>query len=437
MSQAIGLPALGPKRAIAYVWRDTCQEAGYPVSLFWIVSLGLAACVALVWALVMLRTRSVSGRLEEEIGIYRDQLAEVERDLARGLIEAGDAERLRTEIARRILEADRSRVQGDVPATAPRGLSRAVAGLLAVVMVGGSAGLYATIGNPGLPDRPLALRLAQIEEASATRPTQEDVETMMGSADPPPPENATPEYLANVAQLRRLLAERPRDLAGHRLLVQHEAALGRYAAAQRAQAIVIELLGEAAPASALTDRAELMILATRGYVSPEAEELLTAALRREPLDQRTRYFAGLLMAQTGRPEAAYRLWAGVLADSPPEAPWVGAIRSQIAEVAAMAGRSIDPSELRGPTRGDVDAAADMTPAERTAMIEGMVESLAGRIDAEGGAPQEWAQLIRALGVLGQADRAALYWARAREAFEADREALQVIRPAARDAGVTE
>ena len=437
MSQAIGVPALGPKHAIAYVWRDTCQEAGYPVSLFWIVSLGLAACVALVWALVMLRTRSVSGRLEEEIGIYRDQLAEVERDLARGLIEAGDAERLRTEIARRILEADRSRVQGDVPATAPRGLSRAVAGLLAVVMVGGSAGLYATIGNPGLPDRPLALRLAQIEEASATRPTQEDVETMMGSEDPPPPENATPEYLANVAQLRRLLAERPRDLAGHRLLVQHEAALGRYAAAQRAQAIVIELLGEAAPASALTDRAELMILATRGYVSPEAEELLTAALRREPLDQRTRYFAGLLMAQTGRPEAAYRLWAGVLADSPPEAPWVAAIRSQIAEVAAMAGRSIDPSELRGPTRSDVDAAADMTPAERTAMIEGMIESLAGRIDAEGGAPQEWAQLIRALGVLGQADRAALYWARAREAFEADREALQVIRPAARDAGVTE
>jgi cytochrome c-type biogenesis protein CcmH len=52
----------------------------------------------------------------------------------------------------------------------------------------------------------------------------------------------------------------------------------------------------------------------------------------------------------------------------------------------------------------MEAAAEMAPEDRAAMIEGMVEGLAGRLATEGGPPEDWARLITAFGVLGAASR---------------------------------
>ena len=84
------------------------------MTLFWIVTAALSLAVALLLARALLRGRRDTGPAQAfDIQVYRDQLKDVERDLARGVIEAGDAERVRTEISRRILAADSAmRAQG-------------------------------------------------------------------------------------------------------------------------------------------------------------------------------------------------------------------------------------------------------------------------------------------------------------------------------------
>ncbi len=56
-------------------------------------------------------------------------------------------------------------------------------------------------------------------------------------------------------------------------------------------------------------------MAAGGYVSPEAEAALSEVLRREPSNGRARYYTGLLYAQTGRPDLAFRVWRPLLEDS--------------------------------------------------------------------------------------------------------------------------
>jgi cytochrome c-type biogenesis protein CcmH len=54
---------------------------------------------------------------EADLAVYKDQLAEIERDLARGTIGAEDATRLRAEVGKRVIEADRLRKPDPLPQT--------------------------------------------------------------------------------------------------------------------------------------------------------------------------------------------------------------------------------------------------------------------------------------------------------------------------------
>jgi cytochrome c-type biogenesis protein CcmH len=126
--------------------------------LFWIIaaSLTLLACLAVL--LPMARTRTANpGDASHDIEVYRDQLAELERDTARGTIGAAEAEQARTEIARRILKAEAER-GAEVSAGGTRaGRAIATAAVLAIPVVAWS--VYASTGSPELPAQPLQARL--------------------------------------------------------------------------------------------------------------------------------------------------------------------------------------------------------------------------------------------------------------------------------------
>ena len=70
------------------------------------------------------------------------------------------------------------------------------------------------------------------------------------------------------------------------------------------------------------------------------------------------------------------------------------------------------------------AAAQMAPAERNGMIEGMVARLADRLKKDGSDVPGWIQLVRSYRVLGNADKANAAIADARAALANDREGLQ-------------
>ena len=74
--------------------------------LFWVTAAladRLARCLAVLVPLAR-RRRTPSEPAAHDLEVYRDQLAELDRDAARGLIGAAEAEEARAEIGRRILK---------------------------------------------------------------------------------------------------------------------------------------------------------------------------------------------------------------------------------------------------------------------------------------------------------------------------------------------
>ncbi len=406
--------------------------------LFWTVATALVLGVlALVLAPLLRGAGRAERRASYDMQVYRDQLREVESDLARGVITAAEAAAVRVEVSRRLLVAADAEAAEGVAARGPRLLTLTAAGVIAAVIALAAGGVYASLGAPGRSDQPLAGRLAALAEARANRPSQAEVEASAALGQPETLPEPRPEDLALVERLRAAVAGRPDDIEGHRLLARSEGSLGNWLAARAAQARVMELLGAAATADDHVDLAELMIIAANGYVSPEAEAQLARALDLALENPVARYYSGLGLLQGGRADLTFRLWTRLLSEGPPDAPWIAPIAAQIDEVAIRAGQAAPEV----PSRADVAAAEAgseaVSEADRAAMISGMVAQLSDRLATEGGPPEDWARLIRSLDVLGRGDEAAAIWREAREVFAADPAALALLRETAGDAGVAE
>lgn len=411
---------------------------------FWIITIAVTVLTTVLVFLPLLRHGAGGGAVENpDLQIYRDQLEEVERDLSRGLLSEEEAERTRTEISRRLLDADKQE-QADQD-LAPRAATIGMTVVVVAMLLAGTVGLYWWLGAPGTPDMGLAKRQAQLEEIRANRPSQAEAEAEAGDV-PEMAEAADPAYRDLVAQLRETAGKRPDDIRGQQLLAEHEARLGRFSAARAAQERVIELKGDAVEARDFTDLAELMIIAANGYVSPEAERMLGRAITMDPTDSRARYYSGLDLAQNGRPDLTLRLWLQLLDEGPGDAPWIQPIKNQIRDVARMAGQRLPatleaelstPAPGPGPTAEQIENAQDMTEEERQQMIRSMVSRLSERLATEGGNASEWARLIGALGVLGETDRARAIWQEAQGIFGTDTIAMNELRAAATRAGVAE
>ena len=409
---------------------------------FWIAAAGIGLAVTALLLLALLRGRTEDASAAAyDLRVYRDQLREVDRDLARGVIAPADAERLRTEVARRVLEADRALGDGAGPdgTAAPPLPTLVMAGLVAAVMLGG-VWTYYRLGAPGYPDLPIAARLAASEDVYRTRPPQAAAETA-AAARAPATGPVDPAFSTLMDQLRGALKDRPDDLEGHRLLARNESGLGNYVAAVAAQRRVIAILGDSVNADDHAMLAEMMILGAGGYVSPEAEAEITRALQLDPLNGTATFYAGLMFAQVGRPDRTFALWAPLLDRSQPDDPWVAPLRAQLMQVASEAGEDAyvlpETAPLPGPDADAVAAAAEMTPEERQEMVRGMVAQLSDRLATQGGSAGEWARLITAYGVLGETDRARTIWAEAQQRFAGRAADLGVVRAAAAQAGVAE
>lgn len=398
--------------------------------LFWLTA-GALLVASVVALLLGLRRGVPEAGVAADIGVYRVQLAEVDRDAARGVIPPEEASRLKVEVSRRLLEADR---QANGTPLQSRGMLAAIA--LIVLTVGGALWLYGRLGAPGYPDMPLAARFAEAEQVRESRPDQATAEA--DAPTQPTPQNVDPEFVALMEKLRIAMKARPDDQRGQELLARNEAQLGRFHDAWQAQDAAIRLKGEAATAADYEFLAQLKIFAAGGYVSPEAEAALTEALRRDPKAEAARYFSGLMLIQTGRPDLAFPLWRDVLEEAAPGSSWARPIRAEIENLAAIAGvRYTLPETLKGPDAGAVAAASEMNAGDRAAMIEDMVSQLETRLSTEGGSAEEWARLVGSYGVLGQPDKAKAAWAQAQVALKDQPEALAQVKAAAVQAGVTE
>ncbi|MGJ8584807.1 MAG: c-type cytochrome biogenesis protein CcmI [Marinosulfonomonas sp.] len=401
---------------------------------FWIIVFGLGALVAAAMIMAM----NLRGRTNMETGhdvrVYKDQLSDIDRDVARGVISEEEAEQSRLEVSRRLLLADEASTE--VAQQEPSSFNFFVGAVVAIVLMGGSVLLYEQLGAPNYPDLPLETRIANADVNRANRPDQSAAEAAVAETVAAP--TPTPEHLELMEKLRRALEQRPDDLQGHILLAQNEAGIGNFVGAYQAQQIVIKLKGDDVTAADYADLADMMILAAGGYVSPQAEDALTKALRLDPNDGTALYYSGLMFAQSGRPDMSFRVWSPLFDNSTIDDPWYEPIRQQIEMVARDAGIRYElprVAPLPGPSAQDVKAAEDMSPEDRAEMIQGMVSRLSDRLATEGGPASDWARLIAALSVLNEKDKAVEILTEARAIFAESEADLKIINSAASRAGL--
>jgi cytochrome c-type biogenesis protein CcmH len=402
--------------------------------MVWI--LGALACfifIGLIARSIVTPRDLDSGVASKDLLIYKDQLVEVEKDLEKRVLSKSESDAARIEVSRRILLADKRSKLEKQTVSISQNHNKLITFIILIFILAGSFSIYAFLGNPSLPDMPLQARLAEIKENRSQRISQEEAELLV----PDEIIEAPSDYLALVSKLRIAMKERPNDIQGLRLLALHEFRLGKYRSARKAHLKIINVLGETATAKDLIDFAEVMIVATNGYVSPEAEFILRRGLEMKPNDGRARYYSGLSMAQSGRPDVTLRLWENLLDEGPDDAPWIPLIKEQIVDVARLVGVNLAQDQLPGPTSEQINSAETMSDVDRKEMIQGMVSSLSNRLANEGGTVNEWARLIRALGVLGETANASKIWIEAQTIFERNSSDIEILREAARAAKVSQ
>ena len=308
-------------------------------------------------------------RAEHDVEIYRDQLAELERDRARGMVTEDQLDASRGEIGRRLLAADAAAEETREERAAPR--TRAVlAVVLAAAVPLAAGGLYVW---QGAPLGPAGMEAGNDDARTAERDT--DMTTL-------------------VQRLAERMKERPDDARGWRLLGRSLSSLERFAEAARAYGRAAALLPADADLKSL--QGEALAAANRGTVTEEAEHLFAAALTIDPGEPRAHFYLGLAALQKGDRDGALARWRALEAASPDGAEWLPMLRRRIAGLA--------PGTESGPTREDVAAAREMAPEERARMIRGMVEGLAARLKEEPGDAEGWARLARSWRVLGEREK---------------------------------
>jgi cytochrome c-type biogenesis protein CcmH len=351
--------------------------------IWFLLVAGLLTVAALAILLRPLIRQPRPGAEEEPVALlFRRELAAIDEELAEGRLTAEQALTSRTEITRRLLAAaDREQAGSDAPTGRALemswrfGAAITIAGFLPTAAMA----VYYAIGTPAAIDRS-----ADIAAAA--------------------PHNAA-EFAAAVDQIKAHLQKAPDDLKGWTLLGRTLAALGRYPEARDAFNHAVAL----APAntSLHAEFGEVLVLAAQGTVTPAA----VAEFAKAPDDPRSRYYSAEAALQHGDPADAKQKLQALLADAPADAPWRQTVADRLAELSTNSG-GVASAPGAGSTAPDVAAAKSMSPEQRRAMIRGMVDRLAQRLEQHPDDKAGWERLAHAYDVLGEPDKAQAARARA-------------------------
>lgn len=396
--------------------------------LLWLCFAFLTAAIV---ALLLRPLREAPEQMVEpasaDLAVYRDQLRELEAERERGLFVDSEIDSARAEIARRLLKragantAATPRKDDSANSSRAQRAYIAVAALLPIVGIS----LYVLEGSPHLPDRPFAER-----QAAAQAEGDASITDLIG-------------------RVEQRLREHPEDGKGWDVIAPVYLRLQRYADAAHAFAEANRLEGESV--RRLLGFAEATLLAENGVVT---EPVRRAALRVLELDPK-RFQVGVWLAlakeQDGDLQGAAAQYREIYNKAPEDAPW----RKVVAERLALIEKKIKGEPVAEPSAPQASAKSEtspsvsaptapasdgpdvssMSPAEREAFINSMVERLAARLKENGKDLDGWIRLARAYKVLGREDEAREAIASARRNFAGDTAQLAELDKSAESLGL--
>ncbi len=372
-------------------------------ALLTLITLAVLAVIAFP---LLRRARAAPERAQYDRAVYRDQMHELERDVARGLIGEREAQSARLEIQRRMLASDAA---GRGPAPR-RTRTPVVAVVVCVLIAGGSGALYWRLGSPGLRDEPYASRVLPGTEAQAGQHNVHEAATALAAR----------------------LQTNPSDREGWLLYARTMATLNDWAKSVDAYRRAIALGADGADgADVMSGFGEMQVLASDGMVTPAARDAFSAALAKDPKDDVSRYYLALGDAQAGEPRRAIDAWLKLAGEAQDGSPMREEVVRRITETAKNNGlpmptlpppAPVQTAEAQtgaphtgapqtgappgGAASGDAtQALANMPPEQREHVIRGMVEKIAAQLQANPNDADGWVRLGRSYGVLGDADKA--------------------------------
>ena len=308
------------------------------MTLFWLTG-AVAAAAVIAWVLRPLLTRKNAAppsRVAANAAIYRDQLRELDADLAAGTLAREDYERARAELEARALrdagQPDAPPAQPpDRPAVEPPGRRFAWGLAAAVPLV--AVLLYVLVGTPGAIDREGQLHASRAQ-----------VEAM-------------------VERLAARLRENPDDVTGWKLLGRSYGVMGRYGEAALAYANAAKLAPR--DAQLLADLADVLAMARGQSLQGEPEQLALRALEIEPGNLKALALAGSAAFERKDYAAAAKHWERMLAYVEPNSEDARSIQQNVAEARSLAGDAgkqetqKQPAKPQGGVRGTVSLSPSM------------------------------------------------------------------------------
>jgi cytochrome c-type biogenesis protein CcmH len=255
----------------------------------WMI-VAIMCCFALMPLMLALGARASDRQMSAasaDEAHYRAQLDEIERLQASGAIGGKEADGARIEAARRLISTPAKGASGLHPDIQRR--VRVVLSLMFLVLLPAvTAGLYARLGQPTLPDVPLAER----------------------RADDPDLFRA----LDMLTGLQARLGVNPDDGEAHDTIAPILMQMARYGEAARSYKAAARILGES-PAR-VSGQAEAIVSSENGQVTPEARALFARALELDPANGAARFYGGMALKQDGRTAEAAAIWQSLWTDTP-------------------------------------------------------------------------------------------------------------------------
>jgi cytochrome c-type biogenesis protein CcmH len=308
------------------------------------IALVLFTLAFLVWPLLRRRPASADfSRTQLNTTIYRDQLAELERDRSEGSLSQTDYDQAKAELQRRMLE-DTSGEESPAAAAVANTPGRSLPITLGVFIIIGSVLAYMALGNPQAINPPHQQRFDQAE-----------IERM-------------------IADMAVKLEKEPENYKGWEMLARTYKVMGRYPDAVKAYARTGTLLDTSA--ELLVDYADAQAAVDKGF-SRAVMVLIDKALKLDPANMQGLWLRGTAFFESQQYDKAVADWEGLLKLLPPDSEEARVITANLAEARGKGG-------LKPGNKSKVGAGETAKKTAANASITGRVEldpALAGKLPA--------------------------------------------------------
>jgi cytochrome c-type biogenesis protein CcmH len=257
------------------------------------------------------RSGVANDRREANLAIFRDQLADLEREHQEHLLSDADLEQSKRELQRRLLEDVESEgITSAVNSGSPASRSTAIA-LFIVLPLAAAAG-YALLGNPRALD--------PMQTQPQARVTPEQVEAMVG-------------------KLAAKLQQNPDDANGWVMLARSYKTLGRFPEAADAYSHAGTIVDK--DAVLLADYAEILAQINNGNLQGKPSELLARALKLDPDEPQALLLAGAAASDRRDFAAAAGHWSRLLSLLDPDSEESEALKNAVSKARELAAQRPD------------------------------------------------------------------------------------------------